>query len=201
VEPLQLKPLNEQPPPSKRATPGYYADPLGSRRARYWDGSNWTPKIGPRLESDAPPDQPVPPPTRVCRHCAVQAETFEASCPNCGRSYGRLGGAALAAIVAACVAAVLFLGGCAALIAVLAGIKTKNGHAISKQQFDSLQLGSSEDAVRQRLGTPREQEAYERRGAAVDCLYYNEQGRSRFSQPYFQLCFAGGRLYVKRSGY
>jgi hypothetical protein len=39
--------LEEQDPPSE-TSPGYYPDPLGGEHQRWWDGTAWTYKVGPK---------------------------------------------------------------------------------------------------------------------------------------------------------
>ena len=45
-------------PPPHLPPAGWYPDPQGSGRQRYWDGSTWTSEF----DSDAPPPPPPPPP-------------------------------------------------------------------------------------------------------------------------------------------
>lgn len=194
--------LGELPPPRRGAKAGYYPDPLGSGRARWWDGANWTHMLGPLVAPDTAKGKAVPPPTKVCRHCGAQSETFERTCPNCGRSYGGISTGALVGIIAASlVAGGLVLGGCAALIA--AGLneveEEQEEHEITRQQFDAIQPGSTRASVEAALGEPLETETFDEPGGRVTCLYYPERGEDVFAQlsEQFELCFVAGRLDSK----
>jgi Protein of unknown function (DUF2510) len=191
--------LSEQPPPRRGAKAGYYPDPLQSGRARYWDGSSWTLTIGPQIAADAPKSRTVPPPTKVCRHCGAQAETFEGNCPHCGRGYGQSSGPAIAAIVAACVLLILFLGGCAVFIGAVVEEADFDDEAISQREFDSLQIGTTIGAVRARFGRPLETAEIETGRRRATCLYYEDADQPFEEDDYFELCFAGGKLYAKRA--
>jgi hypothetical protein len=188
--------LSELPPPRKGAKAGYYPDPLGSGRARWWDGANWTHMLGPLVAADAPRGKTVPPPTKVCRHCGAQSETFESSCPSCGRGYGMSRGALIGIISAAVVVGVLFLGGCAALI--VAGVneveEEQDEHEVTRAQFDSIERGATRASVEARLGDPFETDRLGPGGST--CLYYPEEGEDLFAD-YVEFCFVGGRLDSK----
>jgi hypothetical protein len=192
--------LGEQPPPRKGAKAGYYPDPLGSGKARWWDGANWTHMLGPLVEAGSPRSRKVPPPTKVCSHCGAQSETFESNCPNCGRSYGLSRGGLIAIIAAACVAGVLLLGGCAALI--VAGVneveEEQDAYEITREQFDSIQSGATRSSVEASLGEPYETDRFEESGLQVTCLYYPEKGEDVFSEM-IEFCFVGGRLDSKHA--
>ena len=188
--------VTAHPPPRKGAPEGYYPDPLGSGRARWWDGSAWTLRVGPRVDLDADPSQPAQPPKRLCRHCGVQSETFADDCPNCGRGYGSLSGGAIAAIViGSIVAAVLLLGGCGLLIK--AGIDAANDQAektaISRAQYDSVAIGDDEARVRASLGEP----AREKTNGVTTCLFYGREGEGVFGEEDYRLCFVNGVLLSK----
>jgi uncharacterized protein DUF2510 len=190
--------LSEQPPPRRGAKAGYYPDPLRGRRARWWDGQGWTLQVGPLVPPDAPKGKTVSPTTKVCRHCGAQADTFEGTCPNCGKPYGQTNGWVIAAIVAACLIFVIFVGGCAVVFGLLIN-STDHRHAISQSEFDSVAIGSTQNAVESRLGSPynRYQYADGARGP-VSCIYYHQEGERRFSRDYYGLCFVQGRLDSKQ---
>jgi hypothetical protein len=184
-------PVEELPPPREGAEAGYYPDPLGSGRGRWWDGAQWTPTVGPRYEEPAAPNQLLPPPEKVCKRCGVRSATFAGNCPNCGRSYTGLTPLQIVGISAA---VVLFtLGGCAACVAV--SIWDLNDNSISQAEFDAISNGMPRAEVERRLGDPYIE--YESDG--VECISYNEEGDSLFGDEY-DFCFdSAGRLAVKGS--
>jgi hypothetical protein len=190
--------LSEQPPPRRGAKAGYYPDPLGGRRARWWDGQSWTLQVGPLTPPDAPKGKTVAPATKVCRHCGAKADTFEGTCPNCGKPYGQSNGWVIAAIVAACLTFLLFLGGCAAVFGLLIS-SVHRSHSISRSDFDSVARGSTISSVEARFGTPldskHEQDQFHGR---VLCLTYNKEGGGTFNFDTYDFCFANGQLYRKR---
>jgi hypothetical protein len=191
--------LSEQPPPRKGAKAAYYPDPLGSGRARFWDGASWTHQLGPLVEEGAAKGRTVPPPTKVCRHCGAQSETFESACPSCGRPYGQRSGLAIAAIAAACVLLILFLGGCTVLF-FAATSELTDQYEISEAEFNSIQRGSTREQVENRLGEPldRFHETDPPQGEVL-CISYTQEEGDVFDifDPY-ELCFEDGRLYEKR---
>ena len=67
--------LEGLPPPRSDAEAGFYPDPLRTGRARWWDGKQWTLRMGPRVTADAPMEKVVPPPKRVCRRCGMRWAT------------------------------------------------------------------------------------------------------------------------------
>jgi hypothetical protein len=48
-------------PPPEGGEAGYYPDPLGGKYSRFWDGSQWTTKVGREMQA------PLPPPTQPLR--------------------------------------------------------------------------------------------------------------------------------------
>lgn len=185
--------LSQLPPPRKRAESGYYPDPLGSGRARWWDGAAWTSTVGPKVEPDAPPDRSLPTPTKVCPGCAVQSRTFAPRCPNCGRTYARPSGWQIAAIAAAIL--VLGLGGCGACVAV--GINAADEEldrtAISQREFDSVKQGTPRQEVEARFGEAWETDSE----GGLDCITYTERDDGLFDLTLFDFCFRDGRLVFK----
>ena len=185
--------LSELPPPRKEAEAGYYPDPLGSGRARWWDGTAWTSTIGPKVGPDAPLDRPLPTPTKVCPRCAVQSQTFAPRCPNCGRTYTRPSAWQIAAIAAATL--VLGLGGCGAcvVIGLNAADEELDRTAISQREFDSVNQGTPRAEVEARFGEPWETD----REGGLDCIAYTERDDSLFDLTLFDFCFRDGRLAYK----
>jgi uncharacterized protein DUF4352/uncharacterized protein DUF2510 len=47
--------LSDLPPPEGSKEEGYYPDPLGGKRGRWWDGSQWTTRVGPKMDPGAAP--------------------------------------------------------------------------------------------------------------------------------------------------
>jgi Protein of unknown function (DUF2510) len=189
--------LSQQPPPRKGAKAGYYPDPLGSARSRYWDGSNWTPTLGPQVPEGTARGKSIPPPTKVCPHCHAQAETFETTCPSCGRAYGLSRKAILGIIGASIAVVVLFIGGCAGLIAL--GIEDREDHEITRAEFEAIEYGSTRDEVERELGDPYDEITFEEEVGDVTCLYYPEEGDHLFSEDDLELCFVAGRLDSKHA--
>jgi hypothetical protein len=191
--------LSAQPPPHKGAKEGYYPDPLGTGRSRWWDGSAWTMRVGPYAPPGAPADKPVDPPAKRCRHCGAESRTFGDRCENCGRKYGPGPGIVLAIVAASVVACILLLGGCALLLQ--AGIDAVEDEvderAITKGQFDSIVPGDTESSVRIRLGKPLSEDTYARKD--LECLYYAEKGEGILSIDDFEFCFRDGVLVSKHA--
>jgi hypothetical protein len=188
--------LAEQPPPRRGAKLGYYPDPLGSGRARWWDGAAWTHRIGPAIEADAASGKPVSPPTKRCRHCGAESETFADACPNCGRGYGTGPGVIAAIIAGAVVALLLLLAGCGLLVAAVVDEVDDeiDERSITQAEFRSVPLNSTESQVRAALGTPIRESETKRGG---ECLYYAREGQGLFDINDFKLCFRDGALVSK----
>jgi hypothetical protein len=191
--------LAQQPPPSRGAKPGYYPDPLGSNRARWWDGSAWTMRVGPYAPATAPKGKPVDPPAKRCRHCGAESRTFEDRCQNCGRKYGPGPGVVIAIVAAAIVGSILLLGGCALLLQ--SGIDAVEDEvderAITKGQFDSIVPGDTESSVRIRLGKPLSEDTYANKD--LECLYYAQRDEGLFGIDDFEFCFRDGVLVSKHA--
>ena len=96
-------------------------------------------------------------------------------------------------------------GGCLGLILLTAkeASEVRNEHAITRAQFDAIQLGTSEEAVRSSLDVPPddEQEFENQRPdgsvARGTCLYYFRKGGGAGDK--FQLCFQDGTLHSKNA--
>ena len=185
--------LSQLPAPKRRAEAGYYPDPLGSGRARWWDGTAWTSTVGPKVDADAPLDRPLAPPKKVCPRCAVQTETFAPTCPNCGRTYLRPSAWQIVAIAAA--ALVLGLGGCGACVAI--GLNAADEElertAISQREYASVERGDSRAEVEARFGDPWETDSDD----GLDCITYTEEDDGLFNLTLFDFCFRDGHLVSK----
>jgi hypothetical protein len=192
--------LDSLPPPGRRAGEGYYLDPLGGRRARWWDGTRWTHTVGPEVDpataAGLGKGRPVPAPAKTCPHCGVESETFEGTCPSCGKSYERR--KAIRAAVIAAVALLVLVGGCGALIALTDDL---DSDSVSEAEYDSVAQGESLTAVETRFGDPADREEFEQsiggRVVEGECLYYYQEGTDSFDEEYFQFCFDDGTLYLK----
>jgi hypothetical protein len=194
--------LSDMAPPRKGARAGYYPDPLGGRRARWWDGHAWTLQLGPLAPADAQRNRALPPPSKVCPRCATQAETFAANCPNCGRSYSATAPWKIAVIVTA--ALLVTVGGCAGCIAV--GLNLANDeleqHSITREEFDRVPAGTTQAALERELGDPLDRKAARgRRSAGIfGCDTYHEADSGVINADTFEFCFdASGRLVSKRT--
>jgi hypothetical protein len=44
--------LGDLPPPEEGTDPGYYPDPLGGKYPRWWDGTQWTARVGPAPKAE-----------------------------------------------------------------------------------------------------------------------------------------------------
>jgi Protein of unknown function (DUF2510) len=167
--------LSRLPAPRRGAKEGYYPDPLGTGRARWWDGSKWTMRVGPPEPPGAAKGKPIPAPER------------KPTSPW----------AVAAAIAAACLAILLTLGGCAALVVV--GLNEAEDEidetAITKEQYDLIDLGTPESVVRARLGDPLSEESFNR--PPVECIYYAQKDEGVFGIDDFQFCFRNGVLDSK----
>lgn len=189
--------LSEQKPPRRGAKAGYYPDPLGGDLARWWDGANWTHQLGPPVEEGAAKSKAVPPPTKVCRHCGAQAETFDSTCPNCGRSY-RISTGMVISTSAGVIVLVLFLGGCFAALSALDEFDPDD-ETISRAEFDSLEIGTPQTTVESRLGDPASTSEIEQGRRSYTCVYYDDEADRFDEDEYYELCYFQGRLFEKRA--
>ena len=176
---------------------GWYRDPTGHSEHRYWDGSTWTEHVARAGEQStdlisgdyAPPEAVNP---------------WQQPAPSAGRARWPW---ILAAIG---VAFVLGVGGCTTIIvlAVRDAVKELNTeqrrHAITRAQFDSIQLGSTKADVIAKLGKqPQSVQEFLRKDAVnadeirSSCIYYNKLGSSFGSR--YQFCFEQGVLKSKGS--
>jgi hypothetical protein len=188
--------LEDLKPPRRGAKAGYYPDPLGSGRARWWDGAAWTPTVGPPVPADSPPGRPVPPPSKVCKHCGATSETFEPNCPSCGKSYTQNTGLIVAAIATSIAVLLLLAGGCALLVANVADEigDEFDETAITRAQYDAVAIGTPIGDAKAALGDYFSRDQF--RGG--ECLYYNEE-EDLLDAGTYRLCFEGGVLVSKRA--
>ena len=180
--------MNEQ----GQAQPGWYQDPSGPQgQKRWWDGTRWTEHT-----------QPAP--------GGAPAFTAPAAAPSSGGS-----NALKIILIVLGVLALLTIGGCVACAALVGetaneveqGInreleRQQNKNAITKREFDSVELGTRRSAVERRFGRPEDRQEFENRipgGEPVgsSCIYYNRAG-GEFGDV-FQLCFSDGRLDSKNA--
>ena len=150
----------------------------------------------------------VTPPTKVCPSCGAQAQTFDKKCPHCGKKYKRRrGGTFVKVMLGVFLGGALLIGGCVALLAggVDEATKEQNETAITLAQFRSVKLGTSEGAVRARLGKPGDRQEFENEIPELDvkssssCIYYNEKDKELFEGRSFQFCFDDRKLTSKNS--
>jgi len=102
----------------------------------------------------------------------------------------------------------VFVVGCSALL--IAGIggavnelnEEQRQHAITRAQFDALEIGMTEQQVRESTGkAPEDRQNFESEGFLNEepekssCIYYNKDGGEFLDS--FQLCFDNGKLTSK----
>lgn len=155
--------------------------------------------------------QEFTPPTKVCPHCGVQAQTTSDRCPNCNKRY-RKRGRGLRIAGWGCVSVVV--GGIALIVvialAIGAGVdeaeKQQDRVGITLREFRSIDQGTSQDEVIDRLGEPQDAQEFEQQipelqdaPSRSSCIYYPEKGKPLFEGRSFQLCFDDGRLTSKNA--
>lgn len=103
---------------------------------------------------------------------------------------------------------VVVVGGCSAIV--LAGVneavndlnREQAAHAITREEFDAIPLGTSRAAVIAAVGKPP-QDTQEFESAGIDvpvkssCIYYNQAG-GEFGE-FFQFCFTDDKLDAKNA--
>jgi hypothetical protein len=83
--------------------------------------------------------------------------------------------------------------------------KEQNETAITRSQFRSIDIGTTQTAVERRLGDPGDKQQFENEGlpgeqaAKSSCIYYNEKDKGLGEGAFFQFCFDEGRLTSKNS--
>lgn len=200
--------LSELPSPGEDAADGFYPDPLGGKYSRRWDGSQWTTQVGPQLAAGSDPAKPLEAPTKLCPHCGAQSQTLASKCPHCGKGYAKRSGLkVLAGIVAGGLVLIAGCAGCVALIG--SGVDEAEDeaqeHAISKAEFDSIEIGTTQAQVEKRLGVPEDSQEFEQKGfgnnapQGSSCIYYNETGKDLFEGESFQFCFTEEKLDSKNA--
>lgn len=151
---------------------------------------------------------PFTAPTKVCARCGAVAQTASKKCPNCGKGYKRR--TLLKVFLGLSLAGLVFVVGCTVLLASAANEVGKQldaeqaAHAITKAQFDEVNLGWAESHVTRSLGKePENRQDFESTGvidkepANSSCIYYNKTGGT-FGDT-FQLCFSEGKLESKNA--
>ena len=158
------------PPPP----PGWYPDPEGGPRRRWWDGTRWSE----HLEGVQPVGPPGPP---------------------------RYSGAGWKIALAVFLALSLGIAGCFALV-IDVGVnevrKELRRHAITPEQFRSVERGARRSSVIEQLGVPplapgsfddANVPAEARRDS---CIVYSQKGTTL---GFYEFCFRRGRLRTKRA--
>jgi hypothetical protein len=160
------------------------------------------------MSATTPPETTPAAPNKVCPHCGAMSQTTAKKCPDCGKGYKKR--TLLKVLVGLCLLGLVLIVGCAALIGGAANEvakqldKEQREHAITRQQFRSLDLGMSERQVIAEVGKrPENRQEFESEGvlskepSSSSCIYYNRVGGS-FGDV-FQLCFDGRRLTSKNA--
>jgi len=203
--------LNEAAAPAD-TTAGWKNDPLAESEWRWWDGEAWTDRVGAsQAAASTPSAGAVAPdsftaPNKVCPHCGAASQTVAKKCPNCGKGYKKRTG--LKIFAAICAVGLAFVIGCSALF--IGGVNEavnelnaeQEQHAISKSTYDQIEIGMTEQRVRELTGkSPEDRQSFESEGILNDepstskCIYYN-QANGEFLDT-FQLCFDAGKLTSK----
>jgi hypothetical protein len=183
----------------------WYPDPMGRADQRYWDGTRWTEHIsrGGQQFSD-PLDRPseprpstVPPSTVPVRGVATVAA------PTKRKKWPWILGAVVLAMVLGFAGCVALVGGAAVKVADQLDQEQK-AHAITKEQFDSVQLGTSRAQVVDQLAKqPEDSQEFVTKGVLNEsdvnssCIYYNRAGGSFGAR--FQFCFDNDALTAKNA--
>lgn len=139
----------------------------------------------------------MPPPTKHCGRCGADSETFDDSCPNCGRGYGTSPGVIAAIVAGSILVCLLLLGGCGLLIkaAVDEAGDEIDKRSITEAEFRSVKPGESEETVRARLGDPTSEKTF---GAPPrTCIQYPQKGDGLLGLDEYRFCFVGGVLVFK----
>lgn len=157
------------PPPP----PGWYPDPEGGPRRRWWDGTRWTENL-----EGAQPLPPAPP-----------------------RYSGAGWKIALAVFLALC----LGIAGCFAVV-IDVGVnevkKELDRHAITPDQFRSVERGARRESVIEQLGVPPlgpssyDDADVPNAAGGGDCIVYKQKGTTL---GFYEFCFRRGRLRSKRA--
>lgn len=106
-------------------------------------------------------------------------------------------------VVAGIILMVLFIGGCTALVGGVASEvgkemdKEQAKHAITKQEFKSLEMGLTLSEVKEKFGNPDPEmtQKYKADGMKDTTVYYNVEGGDIMDQ--YQLSFTDGALSAK----
>lgn len=99
------------------------------------------------------------------------------------------------------VGGLLLVGGCVALIG--AGVDEADDEAeetaITKAQFEAVEVGSTEAEVRKELGGEDDRQQFGGKRAGESCLYYGQKGEGIAGTSSYQFCFEGGELRSKNA--
>ncbi|MBK5231593.1 MAG: DUF2510 domain-containing protein [Thermoleophilia bacterium] len=175
-----------------QAAAGWYDDGTGTGGQRWWDGTQWTEHRS----------GPAAPPAPQAGTAAPRANTAPVKKKNAGLkvALGIMAGIFLLGIVGFVGCAVLIGAGVNEAVNDLNDEQAK--HAITKAQYNAIQIGMTEQQVRQSTGkAPEDRQAFESEGYLNEepdkstCIYYN-QADGEFLDT-FQLCFDNGKLTSK----
>jgi hypothetical protein len=155
-------------------------------------------------------------PVRMCPHCRAQSTTAAPTCPTCGKNFRSSSKWPWVLVAVFVVMAVGFFG-CVALVGTAADravdvadrtLRTLSEeqarHAITRSQFDAVELGTSRADVVDQLGRqPADSQDSLQPGLdggeaiSTGCIYYYRTGATFGGQ--YQFCFTDDRLESKNS--
>jgi hypothetical protein len=151
---------------------------------------------------------PFTAPTKICPHCAAQAQTVAPKCPACGKKYKKKQRVVLKVVLGVFLGFCLLIGGCVAVLG--AGVdqaqKENDRAGITAAQFASIEQGTAQADVEAQLGKPQSAQEFEQQipelqanPSKSSCIYYPESGKALFEGKSFQLCFDEGKLTSKNA--
>jgi hypothetical protein len=183
-------------------------DPAGQHDHRYWDGEKWTENVSDNgVVSNDPYDGTIAPRPPVHLGAANRQQPLAPphQQPPTVIVQHKSRGCLWAALI---VVGLVILGIVIFALAVNKAVDDLNAeqqkHAITKAQFDAVQLGITHAALEQQLGkTPEDTQEFVHKGILDEadinssCVYYNEDGETFGSR--FQFCFNGDALDSKNA--
>lgn len=175
---------------------GWRPDPTGRHELRYWDGTTWTEHVAHQGAQSTDADlSPAASGAVIAPPPAVPAAAKRKGPSGCLWAAIIVGVLAVVVIVVV----VLAIGKAADTLS-----KEHARHAITHEQFESVQLGITRAELEQQLGTsPENAQSFSSTDLAgtttnSSCIYYNDEAES-FGAAVFQFCFDGETLQTKNS--